>query len=79
MKLFEFTTDDLMTGYYDPTEDKYNMRAAYKTRMPVLTLKHLNRLKKMRAVQKLEKLKRQELLSVMYAQPDEQGGGMPSF
>lgn len=75
MKLFELEQQDFETGYYDPNEDKVNQRLPTDTRKPVLTLKHLNRLKKMRAVQKLENLKRQDLLKIMYGQPPAEDGG----
>jgi hypothetical protein len=75
MKLFELDQQDFETGYYDPTEDKVNIRLPTDTRKPLLTLKHLNRLKKMRAVQKLENLKRQDLLKIMYGLPKEESGG----
>lgn len=79
MKLFELEQQDFETGYYDPAEDKVEIRLPTDTRKPLLTLKHLNRLKKMRAVQKLENLKRQDLLKIMYGQPpaEEGGGGSP--
>ncbi len=77
MKLFEFLDDDdLQTGYYDPAEDKVNKRELNDTRKPVLTLKHLNKLKKMRALRMLEKLKREDLLAIMYGATADEGGGM---
>lgn len=76
MKIFELESRDVETGYYDPSQDQYNQRHLDDTRKPVLTLSVLNRLKRMRALRKLEALKRQDLLSVMYAQPSgDQGGG----
>lgn len=77
MKLFEFEEQDISTGYYDPAADNIQKRKLSDTRKPVLRLRDLNRLKKMRALQQLEKLEREDLLAVMYAQPDEpEGGGM---
>ena len=49
------------------------------TRKPLLTLAILNRLKRMRALKKLEALKRQDLLSVMYAAPEADAGGGMGF
>ena len=63
------------TGYYDPAEDKLNARKITDTRKPVLTLRALNRLKKMRALKKLEDMKRQDLLGIIYAAPEEAAGG----
>lgn len=76
MKLFELADEDAQTAYYDPNADKINGRNLGDTRKPKLTLRALNRLKKMRAMRKLENLKRQDLLDIMYGQPDEQAGGM---
>lgn len=75
MKLYELTTDqDLQTGYYNSSEDKLNARKPNDTRKPVLSLKHLSRLKKMRAVKKLEDFKHEDLLQTMYGIPDEPAG-----
>jgi hypothetical protein len=79
MKLLEFLDQqDYKTAYYDPAADEVNVRNINDTRKPVLTLKHLNRLKRIRALRKLEDLKRQDLLGVMYGIPDEpdMGGGL---
>ncbi len=65
-------------GYYDPKGD--TLSRAYRTdsRKPKLTLRHLNRLKKIRATRALENQKKQGLLDVMYGVPDEaaEGGGL---
>ena len=70
--------EELSTGFYDPAEDRYTRRELSDTRKPKLTLRDLNRLKKMRALKQLEQLQRQDILGVMYGIPDEPpGGGMP--
>ena len=80
MKLNEFLSqDDIATGYYDPAEDKVTKRELNDTRKPKLTLKHLNKLKKMRALRMLEKLKREDLLDIMYGGSGEEEGGMPGM
>jgi hypothetical protein len=77
VKLVEFLDQqDLETAYYDPSEDELETRTPSDTRKQKLTLKHLNRLKKVRALRKLENLKREDLLGIMYAAPDESSGGM---
>ncbi len=77
MTLFEFLDQDtIQTGFYDPAEDKASKANLSDTRKPVLTLKHLNKLKKMRALRTLENLKREDLLAVMYAEPEGDAGGM---
>lgn len=75
MKLIEMLDQrDIDTAYYDPAEDEVNQRKLGDTRKPVLTLKHLNRLNKIRALRRLEDLKQADLLTVMYASPEEEGG-----
>lgn len=76
MKLMEFVKpEDAAIGYYDPNEDKINQRQRDNTRKTDLTLRDLNRLKKMRAQKKLQALKRQDLLGIMYGAPEESPGG----
>lgn len=75
MKIFELAQDDVSTGYYDPNQDSLNGRELGDTRKPVLTLRAINKLKKMRALQQLENIKRQDLLGIMYGQPDDAAGG----
>ncbi len=77
MLLMELEKQDIETGYYDPSEDKYGTRKLTDVRKNRIFLKSLNKLKKIRAVQELERIKRQNLLSVMYATPDTEGGGGP--
>lgn len=79
MNLTEFFNQyDLETAIYDPAEDEVGVRNPGQTRRTTLSLRHLNRLKKVRALRKLENLKREDLLGIMYAAPDEAAaGGMP--
>ena len=82
MRLLEFLDQqDLATAIYDPSQDQVSNRVPNDTRKPVITLRHLNRLKRIRALNKLEGLKREDLLGVMYAPPEEPGGmgGPPGF
>jgi len=80
MTLLELEDQDLKTAYYDPLDDKYNVRNPTQTRVPVLTLKAINRLKRLRAVQALEFVKKQDLLKTMYGAPAEEGGlGAPGM
>jgi hypothetical protein len=77
MRLLEFLDQqDYETAIYDPAQDEVSRRVPNDTRKPVLTLRHLNRLKRIRALNKVEGLKREDLFSVMYAAPDESAGGM---
>lgn len=75
MKLVELAQDEIETGYYDPAEDRIERRNPGDTRKPVLTLRKLNRLKKMRALHTLDDMKRQDLLGVMYGIPEDNAGG----
>lgn len=79
MKLIEFLDQqDIETAVYDPSHDEAGVRNPGEVRKNRLFLSHLNRLKKVRALRKLEDLKREDLLGIMYAAPDEAaGGGMP--
>jgi hypothetical protein len=83
MRLIEFLDqNDYQTALYDPAQDEVNIRVPNDTRKPKLFLRHLNRLKRIRALNKLENLKREEILTAMYAAPDEEamgGGGPPGF
>jgi hypothetical protein len=81
MRLLEFMDQqDYATAYYDPAQDEVSRRVPNDTRKQPLMLRHLNRLKRIRALNKLEALKREDLLGVMYAVPDEAPpGGMPGF
>jgi hypothetical protein len=74
MKLYEFVTpEQAQDGYYDPKDDLVAVARPDDTRKATVTLKDLNRLKKMRAQKKLQALKREDLMSVMYAAPEEGG------
>lgn len=82
MRLIEFLDQqDYATALYDPAKDEVNKRVPNDTRKPRLFLRHLNRLKRVRALNKLENLKREDLLGVMYSVPEEppMGGGPPGF
>jgi len=52
------------------------VKSLHDTRKPKLTLKHINKLKKIQAVRQLDYIKRQSLLSVMYGAPAEDSGGL---
>lgn len=64
--------DDL---YFQEYRSK-GVKAISDTHKPKLTLKHLNKLKKIQAVRKLDYIKRQSLLSVMYGAPSDDSGGL---
>jgi len=51
---------------YDPSQDSITHQDIGDTRKPKLTLKMINRLKKIRSTKNLEMAKKQELLGIMY-------------
>lgn len=59
-------TNDDDAGFYDPNEDAVMGHNLEDTRKPKLTLKMVNRLKKIRSTKNLEMTKKQELLGIMY-------------
>jgi hypothetical protein len=74
MRLVEFVTpDQAQDGYYDPQEDKVEATRNDDTRKGRVTLKDLNRLKKMRAQKKLEALKQEDLRAAMFREPEQPG------
>ena len=54
---------------YDPEEDKFHQEQKMDTRRPRLTLEHLNKIRKMREIRKLEMEQRKELYKTIYARP----------
>jgi hypothetical protein len=77
MRILEFLDQQaLQTAYYDPSQDTAEMRVPTDTRKPKLSLAQLARLRHIRAMKKLEQLKREDVLELMYSVPDEGEGGM---
>lgn len=64
--------DDFVKNY----RSKRGLRKKDDSRVPKLTLYHLNKLKKMEAVRKLEHVRRKELLKSIYGKPKEDEGGL---
>ena len=65
-----FETNWIAHGLYDPTKDILGRRNLDDTRKPEITLRMLNRLKKIRAARRRALLKRLKVAKVMYADPD---------
>lgn len=81
MKIMEFdSTQGMPKGMYDASSDTLNAADIMDTRKNKLTLKDLNKLKKLRAFRRLEDLKRQDTLGIIYGEPadggDDGGGDM---
>lgn len=50
--------------------------SAYDTRKPTLTLRHLNKMKKFKAMREIDNMRRSESMTLMYGAPaDDMGGG----
>ena len=64
------------TSLYDPAEDEIRKAHLDDTRKPSLTLRMINRLKKMRASKRVEHARKQEFLGVMYGKPKEDEEGL---
>jgi hypothetical protein len=60
--------EDNGNNRYDPSKDSFSRQELDDTRKPKLTLKQINRLKKIRSTKNLEMAKKQELLGIMYGQ-----------
>jgi hypothetical protein len=63
-------------GYQDNAKDEFSQSHISDTRKSRtrLTLKHLNKLKKMRAAQDLENHMRMDTLEIIYGAPSEEAG-----
>lgn len=57
------------SGAYDPSEDKIAKREISNTRKPILTLNHINKLRKMRESKKLDLAQRKKFWTKMYGTP----------
>lgn len=60
----------LPTGLYNPNEDKLDQASTDKTRSETLTLRDLNKLKKLRAYRRLDALRRRDRIEVIYGKDD---------
>lgn len=76
MKLIDLMEDDSQetpeSGRYDPQEDNLRKASLEQTRRPRLTLRHINKLKKMRAAKEFENVKQQKVVARMYNEPAEE-------
>ena len=75
-KLYELDHDSI--GRYQPDQDKVEKKSYGDKRKPKLTLKMINRLKKIRASKSLEMHSKKKILGIMYGVPaEDDGGGAP--
>jgi len=82
MKYSDIIQEDLMTdleqnyGRYDPEEDTVHKQELHNTRKAKLTLRIVNRMKKIRSTKRLEMAQQQDILGLMFGAPeDDEGGG----
>ena len=69
----------IFEAYYDPEKDEQSKAKLTDTRRPRLTLKHLNTLRRIKEIRKLELLGRKESLSRIYGMPAAEGGMPPGM
>lgn len=69
----------ILKEYYEPELDDYSKADLEDTRRPRLTLRHLNKLRKVRELRKMEKATHKEFVKTMYGAPPDEGGGEPEF
>jgi hypothetical protein len=60
---------DFQDGHYSPENDEFHKAKKMDTRRPRLSLEHLNKIRKMREIRKLEMEQRKELYKTIYARP----------
>lgn len=69
--------DEFDAEYAGLKNDNFDKAEISKTRQTKFTLRHLNKLKKMRSAQDLERMMRMDTLEVIYgASEEEAAGGM---
>ena len=81
MRLTEFSKlKEEGNPHYDPSQDEGNRREYGDLRKPKLTLRHINKLRKMREAKKLDMIEREKFWAAMYGNPpEEMEGGVPEF
>lgn len=74
ISIFENLSDDIdnTNMRYDPEEDTLNKRNLMDTRKNKLTLKMINKLKKMRVAKNIENINKKKILGIMYSAPAEE-------
>jgi hypothetical protein len=77
MRYDDFSRIKLNEVYIDPNEDEFMKAHSDDARKPRLTLRHINRLKKIRAMSNLENVKKSSVISAMYGIPKEENN--PGF
>lgn len=68
--------DEFDAEYANLKNDNFNKASIHKPRQVKFTLRHLNKLKKMRSAQDLERIMRMDTLEIIYGSSEEAAGGM---
>ena len=76
-KSLQEIAEDVLNESYWAEDDKMNQADMSQTRRPRLTLRHLNKLRKITELKKLENEAHAEFVRTMYSEPEE--GGEPEF
>ena len=75
----DISLKSILNEYYDPELDEFNKAEMSDTRRPRLTLRHLNKLRKVRELRRLEKSAHDIFVQKMYGGSDEEEGGDLEF
>lgn len=69
---------NIINENYDMEDDQYMIQQMSDSRRPRLTLRHLNKLRTIKDMRRIEKQARAEFVKIMYAAPagGDEGGGM---
>lgn len=74
----DITLKQILNEYYEPEEDDFTKFELTDTRRPRLTLRHLNKLRKVRELRRMEQAAHSDFVSDMYGGSDEEAAG-PEF
>ena len=58
-----------LKSHSNPEDDRSGVQGDDSRRKPVITLRHINKLKRMKSAQREEQEKRKRLIGIMYAPP----------
>lgn len=76
----DISLKQILNEYYEPELDEFSKAELDDTRRPRLTLRHLNKLRKVRELRRLEKTAHEDFVRQMYGSSGEEDeGGMPEF
>jgi len=75
----DISLKSILNEYYDPELDDFSKAELTDTRRPRLTLRHLNKLRKVRELRRLEQAAHQDFVRQMYGASEEEEGGDLEF